>query len=380
MAKENSTTKYVALISLILQNAGLAIIMRYSLIFPSSDGKYMTSTAVLMAEVLKLVMASLACFFFDANGSIDKFVNVIKYEGGGLADWGKLAVPSVLYTIQNSLQYTAMSMLSAPVFQVCYQMKIITTALFSVVLLNRHISPLQWGSVTALAMGVALVQLSQQSGDDGKSSSVLGLVAVAAGCMTSGFAGVYFEMVLKSSRASIWLRNIQLAFIGIFMATAGCLIKDYDVIFGDHAAATASGDGSSSNSSNNSGPTGSGFFRGYNSTVWGVIMFQALGGLIVAVVVKYADNIIKNFATSFSILLSALTSSILFNDVNLNFLFVLGASIVMGSTYAFGYKPPVRVVSRSDLELMSHTHDDNNDKREEREMLLRDEDDAKSPR
>ena len=33
-------------------------------------------------------------------------------------------VPSVLYVVQNSLQYVAIEMLSAPVFQVMYQMKV----------------------------------------------------------------------------------------------------------------------------------------------------------------------------------------------------------------------------------------------------------------
>ena len=153
-------------------------------------------------------------------------------------------------------------------------------------------------------------------------------------------------MVLKSSRASIWLRNIQLAFIGIFIAGANCLINDYDGIFNT--------------------PDGKlGFFRGYNNIVWGVITFQVAGGLIVAMVVKFADNIIKNFATSFSILLSAMVSAYLFNDVQVNFFFVLGASTVMGATYVFGHKPPVRVVSRHDLEdLMKDTED--------RETLLTD--------
>jgi len=36
-----------------------------------------------------------------------------------------------------------------------------------------------------------------------------------------------------------------------------------------------------------------GFFFGYNSMVWTVIFLQAVGGLVVAVVVKYADNILK---------------------------------------------------------------------------------------
>ena len=351
MAKD-SNTRYISLVALIFQNAGLAIIMRYSLIFPSTDGKYITSTAVLAAEVLKLMTSSLACFILDANWKVEKFQNLLKYEGGGLMDWSRLAVPSVLYTIQNSLQYTAMSNLSAPVFQVCYQMKIITTALFSVVLLNRHISSLQWGSVVALTVGVALVQISQQNGgNDERSNSMLGLMAVVVGCLTSGFAGVYFEMVLKSSRASIWVRNIQLSFIGIFMATGGCLLKDYDNIFPKEG--------------------GIQFLKGYNHIVWNVILFQAAGGMIVALVVKYADNIIKNFATSFSILLSAFTSAILFRDVIINFSFVIGALMVMTSTYTFGYKPPARIVSRQDLELSLEREQEKEKEIQEFSRLLR---------
>ena len=41
---------------------------------------------------------------------------------------------------------------------------------------------------------------------------------------------------------------------------------------------------------------------------------QALGGLIVAAVMKYADNILKGFAAALSIILSSLTSYLLLND------------------------------------------------------------------
>ena len=44
------------------------------------------------------------------------------------------------------------------------------------------------------------------------------MISVICGCMTSGFAGVYFEMVLKTSKGSIWMRNIQLSSIGIVMS------------------------------------------------------------------------------------------------------------------------------------------------------------------
>ena len=50
--------------------------------------------------------------------------------------------------------------------------------------------------------------------DDAKqrniSNSLVGLVAVLCACFSSGFAGVYFEKVLKTSNASLWMRNVQL--------------------------------------------------------------------------------------------------------------------------------------------------------------------------
>lgn len=42
------------------------------------------------------------------------------------------------------------------------------------------------------------------------SKSVVGLLAVLCACFSSGFAGVYFEKVLKTSRISLWMRNVQL--------------------------------------------------------------------------------------------------------------------------------------------------------------------------
>ena len=37
---------------------------------------------------------------------------------------------------------------------------------------------------------------------------------------------------------------------------------------------------------------------------WAVVVNQAFGGLLIAVVMKYADNIVKGFATSIAIIVS----------------------------------------------------------------------------
>ena len=43
-----------------------------------------------------------------------------------------------------------------------------------------------------------------------------------------------------------------------------------------------------------------------------------MGGLIIAAVIKYADNIIKGFANALSIILSSLVSYFVLNDFNPN--------------------------------------------------------------
>lgn len=41
-------------------------------------------------------------------------------------------------------------------------------------------------------------------------SQLVGLLAVLVACFSSGFAGVFFEKILKETKQSVWVRNIQL--------------------------------------------------------------------------------------------------------------------------------------------------------------------------
>lgn len=201
-------------------------------------------------------------------------------------------------------------------FQVTYQLKILTTALFSVLMLQKSLSRMQWVSLVMLFAGVALVQVDQEGKQ--KETSVagidqnyaVGLVAVVISCLSSGFAGVYFEKILKGSSASVWMRNVQLGIFGTALGLLGLWWND--------------------------GPSidEKGFLFGYTPMVWGVICNQAFGGLLVAVVVKYADNILKGFATSFSIIVSTVTSVYLFG-FHVDLLFMLGAGLVIGAVYMY---------------------------------------------
>ena len=83
----------------------------------------------------------------------------------------------------------------------------------------------------------------------------------------------------------------------------------------------------------------SGFLHGYDSFVWFTVAQNALGGLLVAVVVKYADNILKGVACSLAIIITCVASIFIF-DFTLSLQFSVGAFLVIGSIFLYGYQPP----------------------------------------
>ncbi|KAJ3262593.1 hypothetical protein HK103_000122 [Boothiomyces macroporosus] len=289
--------KWISLITLVVQNSVLVIVMRYSRTIPGP--RYNTATAVVVSEFIKLI-ASLIIHIREES-RIKKITpqSIFMDVFGPTSGWMAMTVPAILYFIQNNLQYVAVSKLDAATFQVTYQLKILTTALFSVGMLKRTLSLKKWVSLVLLTAGVAIVQLSSQNtaGNNENQDKFWGLVAVMCACM--------FEKVLKGSQSSLFLKNVQLAF---FSAIPG-------LIFGVYIA-------------NGAEIRENGFFYGYNVWTWGAIACQALGGIIVAIVVLYADNILKGFATSISIILSSLMSVVIF-DIEITFAFVVGAIVVL---------------------------------------------------
>ena len=66
------------------------------------------------------------------------------------------------------------------------------------------------------------------------------------------------------------------------------------------------------------------------------ILLQAFGGLVVAMTVKYADNILKGFATSISIIVSSVFSYLVMNDLVPGGYFVIGTGLVIIATFMYG--------------------------------------------
>ncbi|XP_020716826.1 UDP-N-acetylglucosamine transporter isoform X2 [Ceratitis capitata] len=315
-----NTLKYISLITLTLQNAILGLSMRYARTRPGDI--FISSTAVLMSEIVKL-FTCLVLVFNEEGKDAQKFVHSLhKTIVANPVDTLKVCVPSLVYIVQNNLLYVSASHLDAATYQVTYQLKILTTAMFAVFILRRRLINTQWGALVLLIAGVVMVQLAQTV-DDSVSSApptgpeqnrMLGLWAALGACFLSGFAGIYFEKILKGADISVWMRNVQLSLLSIPFGILTCFINDGRQI------------------------SNVGFFHGYDLFIWYLIFLQAGGGLIVAVVVKYADNILKGFATSLAIVVSCVASIYIF-EFHLTIRFAVGAGLVIASIFLYGYDP-----------------------------------------
>lgn len=322
------TLKYASLITLTVQNAALNLTMRAA---RTQKDLFLSSTAVIVSEIIKILTCLVVVWLQE--GSWTSMVRTIKIQIiDRPRDTLKVSIPSIVYYIQNNLIYLAATHLDAATAQVTYQLKILTTAIFSVLMLGKTLHHHQWVSLFLLFVGVALVQVAEMGKSsthhDGQSSTshnssqtreqspFLGFMAILSACCLSGFAGVYFEKILKgTSEVSLWVRNLQLAFFAIpFGFLQVFVTSDYDSV------------------------STKGFFFGYTFLTWVVVLLQAQGGLLVAVVVKYADNILKGFSTSLSIILSCVASVYLFS-FHVTGQFVLGAGLVIASIFLYGKAP-----------------------------------------
>ncbi|KAL7006558.1 hypothetical protein EMMF5_003979 [Cystobasidiomycetes sp. EMM_F5] len=259
-----------------------------------------------------------------------------------------LAIPAIFFTFQNNAQYVAAANLSVPAFQVSYQLKIPSTALFSILLLNRKLSGLQWLAIGILPTGVAIIQLASHANTAGNASiatsgvrPMIGMIAVVLACLSSGFSGCYFERRLKAMpsngrtrKTGLWIRNIQLACFGLAVA----LIVSVSEYAGTYATTQV--------------PAYWTFFiAGFSRLPCIVVLVQIVGGLLAALAIKYADNVSKTFSASAAIVLT-FVASIIFFDYRLTFGVAVGSILVLGATWLYSWES-IQADKRKTLEARS---------------------------
>jgi UDP-galactose transporter len=190
---------------------------------------------------------------------------------------------SFQYTWQTQLFIFAAKDLDAATFQVTGQLKILTTAFFSVLFLGRELSRAQWASVVLLALGACLINVHPGlvSNNEYLANLSPGLAAALVAVCLSGYCSVYVEALLKNelNKVTACFRTAapsahapSLLCLNLQMSAYSALVALLQVLIFD--------------SQKN-------LFHGFNKFTWLLVLLSAGGGLLVAAALKFTDSLIK---------------------------------------------------------------------------------------
>ncbi|KAK4738878.1 hypothetical protein R3W88_002575 [Solanum pinnatisectum] len=281
--------------------------------------KYDYATVPFLAEVFKLLVSSVFLWREMQNSPPPKM----------MMDWKSVRlypIPSIIYLIHNNVQFATLTYVDTSTYQIMGNLKIVTTGILFRLFLKRKLTNLQWMAIILLAVGTTTSQVKgcgEASCDSFFSSPIQGYLFGALSACLSALAGVYTEFLMKKNNDSLYWQNVQLYTFGSIFNMGRLLMDDFRSGFEE-------------------GPWWQRIFNGYNMTTWLVVLNLGTTGLLVSWLMKYADNIVKVYATSMAMLLTMVLSVILFNFKPTVQLF-LGIIICMMSLHMY-FAPPSTLV------------------------------------
>jgi solute carrier family 35 (UDP-sugar transporter), member A1/2/3 len=299
------------LVLLAVQNCSKNLLMRFIM---KDKPKFLTSVAVIGVELIKLILSVLYILLIDKR-SISTIVTFMKDDHKNSM---LLAVPAAAYSFQMSMEYVALANIDAAVFSVLVQTKLLATASFAVIIMRKKIRKAQVISLVLLTVGVMLCNMKDIGGgnnvDENEAAkkyaeAIKGITATLGIALSSGFASVYTEKVIKAQRNrvvasqnySLAYMQFQLAIVSLVILVFYAGLKDFETIWNY------------------------GVFYQFSFGAFVSMFNSAIGGLIVAAVLKYADAVLKGYATAISVIMTGVLSMLLFGTT-------LNAPYFMGIT------------------------------------------------
>ncbi|KAM3702564.1 hypothetical protein ACB098_04G035000 [Castanea mollissima] len=226
-----------------------------------------------------------------------------------------LAVPALLYAINNYLKFTMQLYFNPATVKMLSNLKVLVIAVLLKFIMRRRFSIIQWEALALLLIGISVNQLRSLP----EGTTALGLpVATGAYMYTLVFvtvpslASVYNEYALKSQYdTSIYLQNLFLYGYGAIFNLLGIL-----------GTAIVKGPGSFD------------ILEGHSKATMLLIANNAAQGILSSFFFKYADTILKKYSSTVATIFTGIASAVMFgHTLTVNFL--LGISIVFISMHQF---------------------------------------------
>eukprot|EP00753_Platysulcus_tardus_P009017 PLAT1769.1.p1 GENE.PLAT1769.1~~PLAT1769.1.p1 ORF type:complete len:352 (+),score=152.51 PLAT1769.1:24-1079(+) len=250
---------------------------------------YDTVVAALLTEVVKMavcVVAILARWLLAGGSQPGERVELVPHTVMSRRSV-LYAVPALLYAAANNLDFLVIAAMPSPVAaQVFASAEIVLVGILTVVVLKRRLQPLQWVSMLLLCNAIAAGQMAQCK--DCQHLRDYPLHGMLLSLVSSGFAasaGIFTEKLLKEKEGALpflWKNLLLYAF--------GALSNVFAIAFQKERPPA-------------------GLLSGFSLPAVAVVFVSAFLGLVTAAILVTLSNIVKVYASTTSLFLTALLSS-----------------------------------------------------------------------
>lgn len=295
------------------------------------------STVILVQEVVKFILAMSMLLM---SGELSN-----AFQGWTISSWVRVAaLPAGLYTIQNTAALTAYQNLDGVTFNVLNQTKTLSAAACCYLLIGRKQSKLQIVALFLLFISALIVEnliplnliFGGSINEEEQASEIKvqssrhfthGVLPVLLASFISGLAGAISQKNLQNGGRNSYLFSSELCVASVLTLLVSL---------------TVSADGQRIRSN--------GFFDQWTMSTFIPVFTNAIGGIIVGLVTKYAGSVRKGFALIFGMILTGVVQSI--NDrVPLSPAQVIGGICAAMSLWIHATNP--RIPSPSKVPLLS---------------------------
>ena len=264
------------------------------------------------AELIKCVVATGVCMYQSrTDPDIRKAMiwdrhDVIQYS-----------IPGFVFFAQNNLSFLALQHMSNATFQLLLNMRIISVALLSIMFLSKRLNALEWLSIVFLTAGAMNYQLSNC--EKGLMVDMEGLLVMLVIIICAAGGNVLTQKVMqKKMEQPLMLQNAILYSWGIAMNGANWVLTTH------------------------SNPT-QGWFGKIEAIQVTSMVFYAVYGLSISVILKRFGAITRTFINTAAIVFTAVLDAIFFKD-RISNLALTSFIVILAAVYAYtnlskDYKP-----------------------------------------
>lgn len=238
------------------------------------------------------------------------------------------AVPALLNAVEGNLTYIVLRYVDAATVSVLWNLKILLTAVLFRYVLKQPLSELHVLAIILLILGVLTSQSDRfrQIGSNTSNDSqslVFGLSIALIGLTLSSCASVFAEWALKRQADCPFLwQSVQMYSFGVLFNALGLMLVDGNRLLSG------------------------GFFHGYSFWAVSIIVVNSIGGIFMACILKYLDNIACVYSHSMAMMFTTLLS-IIFFSFSPSLEFACGLGILVISMYLY-HHPLAQVVKEKD--------------------------------